>query len=137
MKRIRNLVATFFLIASAAAANAQTFQAKFQLSSETRWGRAVLPAGQYILTVDSIQSPIIVQSLDGKASVLATPLSKVDPAPGDSYILITGRGADRQVRSVNLPQLHRALLFKPLSKREQETLYARAPETVPIQMARK
>lgn len=138
MKNIRHFLAMFSLIASIVAANAQTaFQAKFQLTSETRWGRAVLPAGEYILTVNSVQSPIILQSVDGKGAGLVMAQSSVDPAPGDSYILITGSGSDRMVRSVNLPPWHRAFLFKPVSEREQETLYAHASEMVPVQIAKK
>jgi len=58
-------------------------------------------------------------------------------APGGSYISITGSGNDRQVRSMNLPQLGRSLVFKPLSRRERETLYATVSQTLPVQMAKK
>lgn len=58
-------------------------------------------------------------------------------APGGSYIFITGSGNDRQVRSMNLPQLGRSLVFKPLARRERETLYATVSQTLPVQMAKK
>lgn len=57
MKNIRNFAVLLTLVAGAVAANAQTyFQGKFQLTTETRWGKAVLPAGQYSFTMDSVQS---------------------------------------------------------------------------------
>ena len=138
MKNIRNFVVLFSIVVGAVAANAQTaFHGKFQLTSAARWGKAVLPAGEYTLTIDSTQSPIVIQSVNGKASAMAVAESNVSAAPDGSYIFITGSGADRTVRSMNLPQLHRSLVFKPLTQRERETLYAHASEIVPVQIAKK
>lgn len=138
MKNMRNFAVMLLLVAGAVAANAQTaFHGKFQLTSEARWGKAVLPAGEYTFTMQSVQSPIVIQSVNGKASAMAAPVTSIGAAPGDSYILITGSGSERTVRSMNLPQLHRSLLFKPLTTRERETLYAHASETVPVQIATK
>lgn len=138
MKNIRNFVVLLSLIAVAVAANAQSsLHGKFRLTSEARWGKAVLPAGEYTFTINSAQSPIVIQSVDGKVSAMAAALSSVDAAPGDSYILITGSGNDRQVRSMNLPQLASSLVFKPLTPREREMLSAKAHATVPVQIAKK
>ena len=138
VKNIRNFVVLFSIVAGAVAANAQTtLHGKFQLTSEARWGKSVLPAGEYTLTMNSVQSPVVIQSADGKASAMAAALSIADPAPGGSYIFITGSGSDRQVRSINLPQIGRSLVFKPLTQRERETLYATVSQTVPIQLAKK
>lgn len=138
MKNLRNFVVLFSIVAGAVAANAQTtFHGTFQLTSQVRWGKAVLPAGEYTFTMNSVQSPLVIQSVNGKASAMASAISSVDAAPGGSYILITGSGAERTVRSMNLPQFHRSLLFRPLTEREQETLYAHASETVPVQIAKK
>jgi hypothetical protein len=38
---------------------------------------------------------------------------------------------------MNLPQLGRSLVFKPLAERERETLYTKASQTVPVQIAKK
>ena len=138
MKNIRNFVVLFSLVAGAVAANAQTaFQGKFQLTSETRWGKAVLPAGHYSLTLDSVQSLIVIHSEDGKVSAMAKAQFGGQAAPGGSYIFITASGSDRQVRSINLPQIGRSLVYKPLTKREREALYATVSQTVPVQLAKK
>ena len=138
MKNIQKFVVLFSIVASAVAANAQTaLHAKFHLTNETRWGKAVLPAGEYRIIINSIDSPIIIQSVRGKVSAMAVAETSVNATPGGSYILIVRSGATPTVRSMNLPQLHRSLLFKPLTERERESLSARAPETVPVQMAKK
>jgi hypothetical protein len=137
MRNIRNFVVLFTLVAGGVAANSQTlFHGKFQLTSETRWGKAVLPAGQYWFTMESAQSPIAIHSEDGKVSTLAK-AEVNDLAAGGSYIVVTGAGSDRQVRSMNLPQLECSLVFKPLTERERETLYAHASQTIPVQVAMK
>lgn len=140
MKNIRNFVALFIISLTALAANAQaTLHGKIQLTSETRWGRAVLPAGEYSLTIESVEQPvrIVIQSADWKTSAMAAAVSSVDATPGGSCVLITGSGRERTVRSMNLPQLRRSLVFKPLTEGERETLYAHASQTVPVQMAKK
>ena len=38
---------------------------------------------------------------------------------------------------MNLPQLGTSLVYKPLTERERETLYAHASQTVPVQIAKK
>lgn len=138
MKNIRNFVVLFSILAAAATANAQTtLHGKFQLTSQVRWGNAVLPTGQYRFSMDSIQSPLIIQSEDGKTSTMAVAKTSVDAAPGGSYILTTGSGADRTVRSINLPQLGLSLTYKPLTSEEREMLYTSASQTVPVQMAKR
>ena len=140
MKNIRNFVVLFSIVAGAVAANAQaTSHGKFQLTSETRWGNAVLPAGEYSLTIDSMQQPVrmFIQATNGKTAAVALARISADPAPGGNYLFITGQGADREVRSINLPQLGTSLIYKPLSKRDRETLYTKASQTVPVQMAEK
>jgi hypothetical protein len=56
MKNLRNFVVLFSIVLGAMAANAQpALHGKFQLTSETRWGKAVLPAGEYTFTIDSVE----------------------------------------------------------------------------------
>lgn len=138
MKNIRKFAVLLAVVAGAVAANAQTaFHGKFQLTSEVRWGKAVLPAGEYTFTMSSVQSPIVIQAVNGKASAMAAAVTSVDAAPGGSYIFTTGSGANRTVRSMNLPQLHRSLQFKPLTRAERESLYASLSQTIPVQLAAK
>lgn len=137
MKNIRNFVVLFSIVLGVMAANAQSvLHGKFQLSSEARWGNAVLPAGEYTFTISSVQSPIIIQSVNGKKSAMAMAQTSVNAASGGSYIFVTGTGANREVRSMNLPQLGVSLVYRSLTPRERETLYASASQTIPILMAK-
>jgi hypothetical protein len=138
MKNLQKFLVLFLVIAGAVAGNAQTsFQGKFQLTSETRWGKALLPAGHYYLTMDSVQSPIVIHSEDEKVSAMAKAVVGEQAVPGGSYILITGLGNDRQVRSINLPQLGRSLIFSPITQQESETLFTKASQKVPVEIAKK
>jgi L,D-peptidoglycan transpeptidase YkuD (ErfK/YbiS/YcfS/YnhG family) len=140
VKNIRNFVVLFSIVMAAVLGNAQTaLHGKFQLTSQARWGKAVLPAGQYSFTIESTQQPVrmVIQSADGKTGAIAQAETSGQASPGGSYIFITGTGTDRMVRSVNLPQLGTALVYKPLTTHERETLYSSASQTVPVEIAKK
>lgn len=140
MKNIRNFVVLFSIVMAAVVGNAQTaLHGKFQLTSQARWGKAVLPAGQYSFTIESSQQPvrIVIQSADGKTSAMEQAETTSSPSLGGNYLFITGSGADRMVRSLNLPSLGTSLIYQPLTSRERETLYSRASQTVPVQIAKK
>jgi hypothetical protein len=140
MKNVRNFVVLFSVVMAAVVGNAQiALHGKFQLASETRWGKAVLPAGNYSFTIDSTQLPvrIVIQSTDGKTGAIAQAETSVNAAPGGSYLFITGSGYDSTVRSMNLSQLGMSLIYKPLTRSERETLYAHVSTTVPVQIAKK
>src|ERR1700736_5215079 len=57
------LLATF---AFAAAANAETIAAKFTLPFEVHWGKTVLPAGVYTISMDSLANVALIRSESGK-----------------------------------------------------------------------
>jgi len=140
VKNIRNFVMLFSIVMAAVVGNAQTaLHGKFQLMSEARWGKAVLPAGEYSFVINSTEQPvrIVIQSADGKTSAMELAETTAHPSLGGNYLFITGSGTDRMVRSMNLPSLGTSLIYEPLSERERETLYSKASQTVPVQIAKK
>lgn len=140
MKSFRNFVVLFSMALTAVAANAQAaLHGKFQLTSQTRWGNTTLPAGEYSFVFESTQRPlvIVIRSQDGKNAAMVLAETSVTSAPGSSYLFLTGNGSDRTVRSMNLPQLGALLIYKPLTKRERETLHATVSQTVPVRIATK
>lgn len=140
MKNFRNFVVLFSILAAAAAANAQNaLQGKFQLSSEVRWGKADLPAGEYSFVLDSTQRPvrIVIYSAERKTGSMAVARSTADSRPGASYLFITENSSGRLVRSMNLPQLGMTLIYEPLSHSERERLNASQSQIVPVQLAKK
>jgi hypothetical protein len=139
MKNIRNFALLILVVAGAVGANAQnTLKGTVQFPNEVRWGKAVLPAGEYSLSIPSVDRPVrvFIQSMDGKTAAIAL-ADPSDVTPGGSYILITGTGSDRQVRSMNLPQLGVSLVYAPLTARERERLYASSSQTLAIHMTKK
>ena len=55
---------------------------------------------------------IIIQAVNGKTAAMAFAETSVDAAPGGSYLFISGAGADRMVRSLNLLQLGHLLVYE-------------------------
>ena len=129
----------FATCAFTAAANAQpSFQGKFTLPYEAHWNHAVLPAGEYTIQVDSKGGPALLQSTSGDKAAYTGPSIIADPEKGAACLMVTIRGNERRVRSVNLPQIGVSLVFDPLSKTERE-MFAKAGQidAVPVVTARK
>ena len=130
------LIATF---AFGAAANAQTsFEGKFVLPHEVRWNRAVLPAGEYSIQMDSSRDPVVLRSTRTGASYFTAVPTIAKAEKGAARITITNLGNASKVRSVTLPEIGETLIFEPLTKTEKEML-AKAGQTegVPVVTARK
>jgi len=108
--------------AFAAAANAQTLAAKFTLPFETHWGKNVLPAGEYSITMDSSAEVALVRSANGK-TVGFTPIPiKADSDKGATALFIMVRGNEHRVRSLNLPGRGVSLIYPPTTNAEREML---------------
>jgi len=107
---------------SAGAAQAQGYAARVTLPNEVRWASAVLPAGNYSLSMDSIKGPLTVYDTSGRVrarvyGVLEDPL-KAKPAA----LLVTRDGNERTVRSFNCPGWGIEILYKPFTRAEMAKL---------------
>jgi hypothetical protein len=124
--------------AFAAAANAQTIAAKFTLPFETHWGKNLLPAGEYTITMDSSANVAFVRSANGK-TVGFTPIPiKANSDKGATALFITVRGNERIVRSLNLPARGVSLIYPPATSAEREMLAkADQVQAVPVNTAGK
>lgn len=122
-----------------AAANAQpSFAGKFTLPHEVRWGQAVLPAGEYFIRMDSTAAPAMISSASGSMAVYTESPISADNERGGTYLTIMTQGNERRVRSLNLPQLGKLVVFAPLTKSEREELTkAGQINTVPVLTAKK
>jgi hypothetical protein len=130
------LIAT---LAFGAAAKAQpAFEGKFVLPHEVRWNHAVLPAGEYSIQIDSTREPVVLHSASTNESYYASVPMMADTEKGAARLNITNLGNESRVRSMNVPQIGRTLIFDPLTATEKEML-AKAGQnsTVPIITARK
>ncbi len=122
------------------AANAlPSFAGKFTLPYEVRWGQAVLPAGDYVIRMDTTASPAKISPADGRSAGVYTEYPLVEDSHSSGmYLTITNQENQRRVRSLNLPQLGKVIVFAPLTKSEREA-YAKAGQinTVPVVSAKK
>lgn len=118
----------------AMAANAQpTFAGKFTLPYEVHWGQAVLAAGQYSIRMNSVAGPAMVTSADGSRTVYTQFPTIADSDKGGTCLTITNLGNERKVRSLNLPELGKLVIFAPLTRSEREEIAkAGQTNTVPI-----
>jgi hypothetical protein len=130
------LVAT---CAFAAAAFAQPgFVGKFTLPYEVHWGRGVLPAGVYYIRMDSIAAQVVVVSAGGKRTMFTKPPVIADSKEPGIFLTLTTIGSERRVRSLNLPDIGKSVIFAPLTKSEREQLAkAGQSNTLPVVTAKK
>ena len=141
---VRLLVAalvTTCLFAGIARAQSPRFAGKFTLPFEVRWGDHVLPPGEYMLRIDTIASPVraFVQAENGKrewVSVSTTVLADNEKRPSALFMTLVGH--QYRVRTLNLAELGKLLIYEPFTKRERQILNeARETQAVPIIAAKK
>jgi hypothetical protein len=139
MKTVKMLaILTLAMCASAAAANAQSVTGKFTLPYEVHWGTATLPAGEYTITMDSLHSATLVQSASNSQSFFTRMPTINDSAKRPVGLVITSFRGERRVRSLNLPQYGRSLIYEPITKAEREQLAkAGQIQNVPVFAAKK
>ena len=137
--------ATFFTVAIlaacalAGAANAQpaTFSGKFTLPYEVHWGKTVLPAGDYSITMDRLDSAAIVRSASGKAHFVSAFPTSGDSLKGGAFLYVTTNEGQHRVRYMNAPILGKVLIYEPISKTEREEIAKEGGQVLPVVVAKK
>jgi hypothetical protein len=121
-----------------AAANAQSVTGRFTLPYEVHWGTATLPAGEYMITMDSLHTATLVQSVSNSQSFFTHMPTINDSTKRPTSLVITSSRGERRVRSLNLPQYGKSLIYEPLTKAEREQLAkAGQVQSVPVFAAKK
>ena len=121
---------------SAGAAQAQFYDARVTLPYEVRWGGAILPAGEYRLAMDSINRPLQVIDASGRVRVFVLGIPDAPTRTQPASLRITRDGAERTVRSLNLPVWDRKFVYKPFTRAERNLLASgERTEAVPVRMA--
>jgi hypothetical protein len=106
----------------AAAANAQTLAAKFTLPFEVHWGRNVLPAGEYTVTMDSTTNVALIRSANGETVGFSPVPTRATSHSGTTALFVMVRGNERLIRSLNLPTSGISLIYPPTSSAQREML---------------
>jgi hypothetical protein len=138
----KTILVAFVVLATCAlavGANAQSsFVGSFTLPHEVHWGGVLLPAGQYTISIDSPEGPAVIRSARGENKMFTPAPVSTDCEKGGSSLFVTVDGGEHRVRSLNLPQLGRLLVYKPLSKEERGMLAQQKQlESVPVITAEK
>lgn len=124
---------------SASSASAQSLKATFTLPYEVHWGKAVLPAGPYTITFDSLSAPAIIRTRNGGDGVLVMPVTTgqaMDDQP--SGLIVTATENERVVRYLNLREANVSLGYHLFTKSERNrAVKVVEPEAVALLMARK
>ncbi len=125
---------------NAGLASAQVSAGKFTLPFETRWGRAVLPAGDYSFTLASGSLPAIVtvRGEGNAAMIMATGGTSQGRISDQSALFVVRSGGKATVRSMYLE--HLGLTFYYTAPKAGKQLVAQKPELIqpiPISVAGK
>lgn len=119
-------------------ANAHSsFAGKFTLPFEVHWGRAVLPAGQYFISMDATTGPAMVSSMKGDKTIYTEAPAVANSHSGGTSLTITTTANERRVRYLNVRELGKLLIFAPRSKSEREELAKTvSSNTIPVVTAK-
>jgi hypothetical protein len=111
----------------------------FTLPYEVHWGKAVLPPGQYSITIDDARRPSLVSNTvtgERRAFVMARALS--DAKKGQpTGLLITKIENERFVRSFNWREGNQSFIYRALTKTEFTLGSASEPVAVAVLMAQR
>jgi hypothetical protein len=122
-------------------ANAQSdFQGKFTLPYETHWGKAVLPAGDYVMTFthDNTQPMLMIRDAKSRL-IVAYELTDVrdDSSKGPSALLIGTQGTRRAVQSLRIAELGKTFVYERPPAQGRSTEEAGQTQAVPVVVAKK
>lgn len=104
------------LLAAGPAKAQSEFQGKFTLQQQTRWGKAILPAGQYRLTIDHSAGIAMVTVRDAKSErIVAFVESQVtqQSRAGESALLLKPREIGMAVQALRVAELGKTFVYAP------------------------
>ena len=108
---------------SASLASAQEYEGKFTLPYEARWGKAVLPAGDYSFRVNPSRDSCITlvsQGRRGVALILTSKTTRGEVAGSSALIAVRSAGSYR-IRALRLAEAGVVLEYSP-PKAERQIL---------------
>jgi hypothetical protein len=117
--------------------NAQSvFQGNFTLPYEVRWGKAVLPPGDYQLLLTNNQTVLVIRDAKTYRHVAFEPINiRASSTSGNSALLIGARGKQRVVHSVRIAELGEVFIYDPALARARGVEEARTTSPIPVLLA--
>ncbi|HET7183363.1 MAG TPA: hypothetical protein VFI82_01680 [Terriglobales bacterium] len=134
---VASLAAAALFAPASANAAAPFFQGRFSLPHKVRWGKAMLPAGEYRLRVDNLSAATVAAIQDvesGKtvAMVLCDITEDDKNTKEGNALLISSKGGQRIVHSLKLATVGKVFIFEPALARGQGTIEARERQSVQV-----
>ena len=122
----------------AGATQAQSlYRGKFTLDHQIRWGRTLIPAGDYNVVVDSALGTIslqIARVIDTKTGVtvamVGCPIT--EDSKGPSVLILSRRDGQQVVHTLRVEELNESFIFDPSLAHRRVTEEARDTKTVPV-----
>ena len=114
-----------------------TFTGRFTLTTQVEWGKTVLQPGDYTITIESGSGLTFALVRDNNGRLIGRFMSGIDSGrKGARNALLLGvKGGQLHVYSLALASLGRAFVYDP-TLAQQTVREARAPQTVPVVLAR-
>ena len=128
------------LFAGTVEAQFPAFKGQFTLQHETRWGQAVLPAGDYRLSITTTGSPAMVAVYDTKTGkkVATEAFQTRDKSTSDqSALLLDTVGTQQVIHSLRVAELGVVFISDPALARGRSSEQARKTQVVPVVLAKK
>jgi hypothetical protein len=128
---------------SVSLANAQTsFRGKFTLQHETTWAGVVLPAGDYVITLDHGigvgPATVLIRNAASGKSVGMVPSPVADgSADGEDALLTPSNGSHRVVESFRVAELGKVFIYGRARANGRKTEEASNTETIPVLQAKR
>ena len=117
-----------------------TFTGTFTLTTQVRWDAAILRPGDYTITIESNGNsrPIFALVRDSKGRAVGRFMSNIvgDQTSAHNALLIGEKDGQLRVYSLALGSLGSVLMYDTELAREA-ILEARAPQTVPVTLAKR
>ena len=115
------------------------FQGKFTLPYEVQWGKATLPAGDYVINYAGPGMPMFVvrDAHSFKTVAFERVVNREDCASGTSALLIDTRGTERVVYSLRIAELGQVIAYDSSREHRRAVEEARQTQAVPVLVAEK
>lgn len=122
----------------AGATQAQSrYRGKFTLDHQIRWGRALIPAGDYQVVVESALetgSLRVARVIDEKTGItvatVGCPIS--ENSTGPSVLILSRRDGQQVVHTLRVEELNESFIFDPSLAHRRATEEARDTKTVSV-----
>ena len=136
------LLALDIILIAAGIAQAQTdlpvFTGKFTLTTQVKWSTVVLQPGDYTVTIENDSRPTYALIMNSEGRSVGRLMCQIvdGPTSARNELFIRGKDGQFNVYSLNIPSLGKMLVYDSALAREA-VLDARAPQTVPVMLARR